>query len=169
MGSSEFIGDFESMPKKKSIRSRAAQLTRHVKQEYQTGTREEFLSKLKSGEYNDVIAIYRSNESTSVTGPFDATLVEALPSGVKTITHNGAGYDNIDIPACSKRDISVTSTPIAVNDATADVAMFLMLGALRRVTLPFNAVRRGEWRGKNFQLGHDPQKKVLGILGMGGM
>jgi glyoxylate reductase len=44
-----------------------------------------------------------------------------------------------------------------------------MLGALRRITIPFQAVRKGEWRGKNFQLGHDPKKKVLGILGMGGI
>jgi glyoxylate reductase len=44
-----------------------------------------------------------------------------------------------------------------------------MLGALRRITIPFQAVRKGEWRGKNFQLGHDPKKKVLGVLGMGGI
>ena len=44
-----------------------------------------------------------------------------------------------------------------------------MLGALRRITVPFHNVRKGEWRGKNFALGHDPRNKVLGILGMGGI
>jgi lactate dehydrogenase-like 2-hydroxyacid dehydrogenase len=44
-----------------------------------------------------------------------------------------------------------------------------MLGALRKVTIPFTAVRKGEWRGKGFGLGHDPKKKTLGILGMGGI
>lgn len=44
-----------------------------------------------------------------------------------------------------------------------------MLGALRRITVPFQAVRKGEWRGKGFGLGHDPEKKTLGILGMGGI
>ena len=44
-----------------------------------------------------------------------------------------------------------------------------MLGALRRITIPFQAVRKGEWRGKGFGLGHDPRNKVLGILGMGGI
>lgn len=63
----------------------------------------------------------------------------------------------------------MSSTPIAVNDATADVAMFLMLGALRRITIPFTAVRKGEWRGSGFGLGHDPKNKTLGILGMGGI
>ena len=44
-----------------------------------------------------------------------------------------------------------------------------MLGALRRITIPFQNVRKGEWRGKNFDLGHDPKNKVLGVLGMGGI
>lgn len=44
-----------------------------------------------------------------------------------------------------------------------------MLGALRRITIPFQSLRKGEWRGKNFDLGHDPKHKVLGVLGMGGI
>lgn len=45
-----------------------------------------------------------------------------------------------------------------------------MLAALRRITVPFTAVRKGEWRGgKSFKLGHDPKGKILGILGMGGI
>lgn len=44
-----------------------------------------------------------------------------------------------------------------------------MLGALRRITVPFQSVRNGEWRGKQFGLGHDPKNKVLGVLGMGGI
>lgn len=137
--------------------------------EYGTGSREDFLSKLRSGEYDDVVGIYRSNESTSVTGPFDKELVQALPKSLKYITHNGAGYDNIDVSACSERKIEISSTPLAVNDATADIAIFLMLGALRKVTRPLQALRRGEWRGKGFELGHDPKNKLLGILGMGGI
>ncbi|KAK5134202.1 hypothetical protein LTR08_006862 [Meristemomyces frigidus] len=137
--------------------------------EYGSGSREDFLSKIKSGEYDDVVGIYRSNDSTSVSGPFDKELVKALPKSLRYITHNGAGYDNIDVPACTARSIDVSSTPIAVNDATADVAIFLMLGALRRVTIPFQGLRKGEWRGGAFKLGHDPKKKVLGVLGMGGI
>lgn len=115
------------------------------------------------------MGIYRSNESTSKTGPFDEELVRVLPKSLKYIAHNGAGYDNIQVPACTERGIQVSSTPLAVNDATADTALFLMLAALRKVTIPFTAVRKGEWRGKGFELGHDPKKRVLGILGMGGI
>lgn len=124
---------------------------------------------MKAGDFNGVVVIYRSNESTSVTGPFNQELVQLLPSSVKFICHNGAGYDNIDVKACSSKGIQISSTPIAVNDATADIAMLLMLGALRRIHVPFTAVRQGEWRGKAFGLGHDPKNKVLGILGMGGI
>lgn len=127
--------------------------------EYSKGSRDDFLSKLKSGEYDDVFCIYRSNESTPITGPFDKDLVSQLPASLKYICHNGAGYDNIEVPACTERGIKVSSTPIAVNDATADVAIFLMLGAMRRITIPFTAVREGNWRGKGFGLGHDPKDK----------
>ncbi|KAG5300564.1 hydroxyacid dehydrogenase, mycelia-enriched transcript [Histoplasma ohiense] len=136
--------------------------------EYCQGTRAEFLADCQSGKYNDVVAIYRSNESVKVTGPFDAELLNALPRTLRFICHNGAGYDNIDIATCTKKGIAVSNTPQAVNDATADVAIFLMLGALRKAWTPLSAIQEGEWRGKT-TLGHDPQEKVLGILGMGGI
>lgn len=112
--------------------------------EYPKGTREDFLAKCKNGDFKDVFALYRSNDSTQFTGPFNDELLDALPKSLKFICHNGAGYDNIDIPACTKRGILVSSTPIAVDDATADVAIFLMLGALRNITQVFDSVRQGE-------------------------
>ena len=57
---------------------------------------------------------------------------------------------------------------MAVNGATADMTIFLMLGALRRIHIPYASVRNGNWRGKT-QLGIDPKDKKLGILGMGGI
>jgi lactate dehydrogenase-like 2-hydroxyacid dehydrogenase len=44
---------------------------------------------------------------------------------------SGAGYDQIDVNACTARDIRVSNVPTAVDDATADTNMFLILGALR--------------------------------------
>jgi glyoxylate reductase len=142
--------------------------SKYILKEFITGTREEFLAKCKNGEYDGVVALYRSNTSTSETGPFDQELVSALPSSLKYICHNGAGYDNIDVSACTARGILVSSTPIAVDNATADVAMFLLLGALRQATIPLTAIRAGKWRGMT-PIGHDPKGKVLGILGMGGI
>ncbi|KAF1915783.1 D-isomer specific 2-hydroxyacid dehydrogenase [Ampelomyces quisqualis] len=136
--------------------------------EYPDGSREDFISKCKSGEFDKLFALYRSNDSNPITGDFNAELVDALPKSLKFICHNGAGYNNIDVAACTKRGISVSSTPIAVDDATADVAIWLMLGALRNIKQSFMAVNAGKWRG-NFSLGHDPKNKTLGILGMGGI
>lgn len=57
-----------------------------------------------------------------------------------------------------------------MDDATADLGIFLMLGALRNVNIGISALRAGKWRGvPPPALGHDPQGKVLGILGMGGI
>ncbi|KAF7846324.1 hypothetical protein BT93_L4536 [Corymbia citriodora subsp. variegata] len=142
--------------------------SKYTLKEFRKGEREQFLSNCKSGEYDDVVALYRSNQSTSETGPFDQELISALPKSLKYICHNGAGYDNIDVASCNERQIGVSSTPVAVDEATADVAVFLMLGALRHAHVPLTALRAGQWRGES-QLGHDPKGKTLGILGMGGI
>lgn len=83
----------------------------------------------------------------------------------------GAGYDQIDVQACSARNpsIRVSNTPGAVDDSTADTAMFLLLGALRGFNTSMLALRDGKWRGDDCPLGHDPEGKTLGILGMGGI
>lgn len=136
--------------------------------EFRTGTRAQFLENCRNGTYAAVHGCYRSNASNPITGAFDAELVSALPPSWSFIAHNGAGYDNIDVDACSARRIAVSSTPGAVDDSTADTAVFLMLGALRQAHEPLAALREGRWKG-DARLGHDPRGKVLGILGMGGI
>ncbi|KAI1759910.1 D-isomer specific 2-hydroxyacid dehydrogenase [Hypoxylon sp. FL1150] len=146
----------------------AALSSKYTLLEFRSGTREEFLENCRNGTYDAVRGCYRSNSSVAVTGPFDRELVAALPASWKFIAHNGAGYDNVDVDACSARRIAVSSTPVAVDDATADTGIFLMLGALRQVQEPLTALREGRWKGRS-RLGHDPRGKVLGILGMGGI
>lgn len=91
-----------------------------------------------------------------------------LPSSLKSISHNGAGYDQIDVPSCTKRGIIVSNTPQAVDAATANIAIYLILGALRCSWIAESAIRKGLWRGES-PLGHDPDGLTLGILGMGGI
>lgn len=83
----------------------------------------------------------------------------------------GAGYDNIDVAACTARSIFVSNCPHVVDDATADTAIFLILAALRGFNNGIIAIRNGSWKGHvpPPPLGHDPQGKVLGILGLGGI
>ncbi|KAH7026555.1 D-isomer specific 2-hydroxyacid dehydrogenase [Microdochium trichocladiopsis] len=140
-------------------------------------TRAEFLRRLREDpSWQAIVGCYRSNHSTSVTGPFDAELVALLPKGWRFIAHLGAGYDNIDVRACTARGIAVSNTPGAVDDATADAGIFLMLGALRRAGPAIAAIKAGTWRGGGGAgggavavKGHGPKGKVLGILGMGGI
>ncbi|KAL2879250.1 glyoxylate reductase [Colletotrichum sp. CLE4] len=132
--------------------------------------RAEFLQECKSGALDGVVAIYRTFSSVHITGRIDAELVAALPSSVGFICHNGAGYDQIDIPACTPRPILVSNTPTAVDDATADMAIFLILGALRNLNASILSIRASQWKGTPPPpLGRDPQGKILGILGMGGI
>ncbi|RAK72515.1 D-mandelate dehydrogenase-like dehydrogenase [Aspergillus fijiensis CBS 313.89] len=136
--------------------------------EFPEGARDDFIRNCKEGQYDDVVAIYRSNTSTKFTGPFNAELLSVLPKSLKYICHNGAGYDNIDVKGCTEKGIAVSSTPVAVNNATADVGIFLMIGALRQAYIPISSLREGKFLGQT-GLGRDPQGKVLGILGMGGI
>ncbi|KAK3991026.1 putative 2-hydroxyacid dehydrogenase [Cladorrhinum sp. PSN332] len=132
--------------------------------------RNDFLAESRSGAFENCVAAYRTFASYEITGRIDSTLLDSLPSSLRFICHNGAGYDQVDIAACTAHGIRVSNTPSAVDDATADMGIFLMLGALRNLNAGMASLRRGEWRGEQqAELGHDPQGKVLGILGMGGI
>ena len=132
---------------------------------------QEFLSECRNGSLDGVIVIYRTFSSVSITGKIDGEVVDALSKiGVKAICHNGAGYDQINPQSCTAAGIHISNVPTAVDAATADTALFLLLGALRAFNAPLLALRDGKWRGNPPPpLGHDPEGKVLGILGMGGI
>jgi len=85
----------------------------------------------------------------------------------------GAGYDHFHIPSFSKHSVLATNVPTAVDDATADTGLFLMLGALRNFRPSFLALANAPHTFRpspSPALGRDPEGgKVLGILGMGGI
>ncbi|GMG01944.1 unnamed protein product [Aspergillus oryzae var. brunneus] len=126
-----------------------------------TGNRHQFLQNCQSGIWDGVAALYRTN-STLETGPFDKELIHSLPLTLKFICLNGAGYDGMDIETCTERGIRVSNTPKVVADATADVAMFLMLGALRQAMIPLVSIRNGQWKGDT-PLGRDPGGKYSAV------
>ncbi|KAJ6108322.1 hypothetical protein N7523_009645 [Penicillium sp. IBT 18751x] len=132
--------------------------------------RAEFIQECRDGKFEGVVAAYRTFHSAQITGQIDEELVKELPSSLIYLASCGAGYDQIDVGDCSARKppIRVSNVPTAVDDATADVNMFLILGALRNFNAGMHALRQGRWRG-GASLGHDPEGKTLGILGMGGI
>ncbi|KAK9466754.1 D-isomer specific 2-hydroxyacid dehydrogenase [Lipomyces arxii] len=119
------------------------------------------------GKYSDITAAYHFNDSPCA-GLMDADIIKALPDTCKYVCHNGAGYDKIDVAACVARGIKVSNTPGTVDDATADVNFFLILGAIRNFNKGIANLREGKWLS-GVNLAHDPEEKVLGILGMGGI
>lgn len=140
--------------------------------EPQSKNRNDFIEECKSGKLDGVAAAYRTFVSVGITGLWDEDLVGALPKSLEYCVHNGAGYDQIDVHACSARDppIRIANVPTIVDDATADTAVFLIIGALRGFNTSLLAARDGKWRGQPPPpLGHDPEGKVLGVLGMGGI
>jgi lactate dehydrogenase-like 2-hydroxyacid dehydrogenase len=98
-----------------------------------------------------------------------AALVGRLPSRLKVISTFSVGYEHIDVAACRARGIVAANTPGAMTEATANIAMLLMLGAARRSYEAQQMVRQGEWRGwtSTMLLGVDFIGKRLGIFGMG--
>jgi len=99
----------------------------------------------------------------------DATAIAALPETVKIIATCSVGFDHIDLKAASARGIVVTNTPDVLTDATADLAMMLLLCAARRAR-EYAAVMDAGWRKRfalNEMLGVQPSGKNLGIVGMG--
>ncbi len=100
---------------------------------------------------------------------FSADVIAHLPVSVKAIANFSVGYDHVDVKAAKTRGLIVTNTPGVLNDATAEIAMLLMLGAARRAAEGERIMRNGEWRewSPAFMVGTQVTGKTLGILGMG--
>lgn len=99
----------------------------------------------------------------------DADFFKRVSPSVKVISTNSVGVDHIDLQAAAERHIAIGYTPTAVTDATADVAMLLLLGASRRAFEAQELIRSGEWTlpRSSALLGWQVTGKILGILGMG--
>lgn len=93
----------------------------------------------------------------------------AEPTRCKMIGNFGVGYNHIDVEAAQAAGVSVSNTPEVVTDATADIAMTLILATCRRAGEGERLVRAGKWDGwtPTFMLGTHVTGKTLGIVGMG--
>ncbi len=103
------------------------------------------------------------------TEHLSAEVIARLPDSVRAIANFSVGVDHVDLEAAKARGIIVTNTPDVLSDATAEIAMMLMLGAARRASEGERLVRAGEWRtwSPAFMVGIQVTGKRLGIIGMG--
>ncbi|MFT5224575.1 MAG: lactate dehydrogenase-like 2-hydroxyacid dehydrogenase [Polaribacter sp.] len=103
------------------------------------------------------------------TEKFTAETIALLPSRVKAIANFSVGVDHVDLLAAKQKQIIVTNTPDVLSDATAEIAMLLMLGAARRASEGERIMRNQQWKDWSpaFMVGQQITGKRLGILGMG--
>jgi lactate dehydrogenase-like 2-hydroxyacid dehydrogenase len=115
----------------------------------------------------------RAMDEYDVLCPTVSDVVDAAVIGdggrVRLIANYGVGFDHIDLAAAKARDIAVTNTPGVLTDATADLAMTLLLMAARRAGEGERELRDGRWTGwrPTHLVGSALNGKVLGLVGMG--
>ena len=118
----------------------------------------------------DLLALADGADAMLVTpmDRLDATFFEHVSKSVKVISTYSVGLDHIDLKAAAAREIAIGYTPGANADATAEIAMLLMLGAARRAHEGQELVRSQSWNSTSRPiLGWQLSGKSLGILGMG--
>ena len=100
---------------------------------------------------------------------FTAEVVAQLDPRLKIIANHSVGVDHCDLGALAARGIVVTNTPDVLSDATAELAMLLMLGAARHAVAGDRLVRTGQWDSwsPSFMVGKQLTNARLGIVGMG--
>lgn len=106
---------------------------------------------------------------TPMDKSFATGIIAKLPPTIKIIATFSVGYEHVDIAAAKSRNIAVTNTPDVLTDATADIALLLMLGAARGAHWGERMVRENRWTSwsPTAPLGFDVTGRRLGILGMG--
>jgi glyoxylate reductase len=105
---------------------------------------------------------------SSLTEKLDADTISKLSNKVKIISNFAVGFGNIDLEAARKKNIIVTNTPDVLTDATAEIAMLILLGAARRAKEGIEAAKTKNWKWTaDFLMGKQLTGSRLGILGMG--
>ena len=121
---------------------------------------------------DEMIAALRGHDAVLPTlgDMFRAEVFAAVPAPrCRLLANFGVGYNHIDVAAARAADIAVTNTPGAVTDATADIALTLMLMCARRAGEGERMLRAGRWEGwhPTQMLGLHMTGKRVGIIGMG--
>ena len=140
---------------------------------------EERISKLWDAKLNLNDEIYSQNKLIelskdcdgilcSIVDKIDEETIIKLSDSVKIISNFAVGFGNIDLKAARTKKIIVTNTPDVLTNATAEIAMLLILGAARRASEGIKSVKDKNWKwSADFLIGKQLEGSKLGILGMG--
>jgi glyoxylate reductase len=121
-------------------------------------SREELLSRIKDKE--GLVCL--------LTEKVNLELLSAAPK-LRIAANVAVGFDNIDVAACTKREVVATNTPGVLDETTADFAWTLMMSVARRIVEGDTLARSGNWTGWDLDqlVGTDVWGKTLGIVGFG--
>ena len=105
---------------------------------------------------------------TLLTDRIDGPLLDRCPN-LKVVSNLAVGYDNIDVPACTARNVAACTTPNVLTQTTAELAFTLLLAVARQIIPAADAARNGDWKTwYPFRfLGRDVAGLTLGIIGLG--
>ncbi|MFT4089601.1 MAG: D-glycerate dehydrogenase [Asticcacaulis sp.] len=119
----------------------------------------------------DLIAAMQDYDALcpTLTDKLDAEILSTPNARVRMIANFGAGFEHIDLEAAKAAGIAVSNTPGALTEATAEIALLLMLMTSRRASEAERGLRSGRWDGwKPTQfLGQSLKGKTLGLVGFG--
>ncbi len=138
-------------------------LAEHFDVEYWTGEdrplREEFLRQVAG---KDALVCL-------LTEKIDHEALDRAGPNLRIVANVAVGYDNIDVPACTERNVAVTNTPGVLDETTADFAWTLLMAVARRLIEADRMARSGAWKKWNLDqlCGTDVWGKTLGIIGLG--
>ncbi len=106
---------------------------------------------------------------TLLTDRVDDELLDAAGPQLKVVSNFAVGFDNIDVPACTRRKLPVGNTPGVLTETTADLAWALLMAAARRLVEGDRYVRDGKWKtwGPMLLMGPDVHGATIGIVGFG--
>ena len=105
---------------------------------------------------------------TSITDKMNEETINKLPVTIKIISNFAVGFGNINLEATKKRNIVVTNTPEVLTNATAEIAMLLILGACRRAAEGIEDAKESKWKwSADYLIGKQLTGARLGVLGMG--
>jgi lactate dehydrogenase-like 2-hydroxyacid dehydrogenase len=106
---------------------------------------------------------------TLLTDRVDDEFLDAAGPQLKVVSNYAVGFDNIDVPAVTRRGIPAGNTPGVLTDTTADLAFALLMAAARRLPEGDRYVRAGKWKtwGPLLLLGPDVHGATIGIVGFG--
>lgn len=103
------------------------------------------------------------------TEKLTAEVIERLPKSLRIVANYSVGVDHVDLAAAKTRGLVVTNTPDVLSDATAEIAVLLILGAARRASEGERMIRAGRWCdwSPSFMVGKQVTGATLGVVGMG--